>query len=199
MSTKKLLEGFGVAMGPGKISRGFEIMLSSYPRNRRESDDQAIEWLSEALDAGRSPGIAWALTKERWSAILRRRIDDEYDGKQIKARAMWICRHYHARQLSMNETPDESAVHISNVWTARGGKKIASMSILAAAKLKKNKLAALSWIGECIEANKGYTFGGGRQLPTEAETYKALDRAIERDIAPGYATTPQKRKGTGRK
>ena len=201
MSAKKSLEGFGVAIGPGKRSRrGFEIMLSSYPRNRRDSDDQAIEWLGEVLDAGGQPGIAWALTKERWSAILKRRIDDDYDEQQLAARATWIWRHYHTRQLSNDdESPDQSAEHISKVWTANGGKKITSMSILAGAKRAENKLAALSWIQACIDANKGHTFGGGRPIPTEAETYKALDRAIERDIAPAYANVAPKRKRIGTK
>jgi hypothetical protein len=53
MNSKQLLEGFGVLISPGKQPRrNFEIMLSSYPQNRRERDDQAIEWLRKVLDAG---------------------------------------------------------------------------------------------------------------------------------------------------
>ncbi len=162
----------------------FEIMLTAYPGNQRERDEQAIQWLCEVLDKGGHPGTGWPFIREPWSTILQRRIANNYS-PQRTARAMWTWRHYHVRQLAYREGPEESAEHVATAWT-KNGRRVTAETILAAAKLAKNKRAALDWIAQVIQSERGISIPG-RPVATELQIYQALDRAIERDIAPAFS------------
>jgi hypothetical protein len=153
-------------------------MLSAHPQNMRERDDEAIGWLCRTLDKGADPGSCWALTKERWPAVIERRIANKYR-PQYTARANWMWRHYHVRQLAHDETPEESAKHVAAIWQAQGP------SIHKAAILRKNKLEALSWVQQCLDADRAISIPGRPVMPDKA-MYEALTRAIVRDIVPAY-------------
>jgi hypothetical protein len=168
-----------------------EIQLHAHPDNLRERDDQAIEWLKGILDESGRPGECWPFTNERWSLIIERRIQNKYSA-QRGARAMWMHRHYHVRQLGRTESPEESAAHVAAIWS-KHGRLVKASTISAAAKLGDSKDAALLWIEECQKADNSVKIPG-RPVATDEAMYQALERAIERDIAPAYPVAPKKSK-----
>jgi hypothetical protein len=172
-----------------------QILLFSYPATQKEHDDQALEWMSDTLDKGGNPGVRWPFTREKWSAILKRRIANDY-GRENDARLVWRNRHFHVRQLAHQaETRRATAAAVARIWESTSAPATAVDTILRAAKGQGRKIA-LEWIDLQVQSARRHTNLPGQlepqPIPDEAIIYAALERAVER-IAAEYGP-PKKSK-----
>jgi len=157
----------------------------------READDQAIEALCFLLDrlpppdspdgGGIGLGSRSGLEATRgalWSEILRRRLQNKYEGTPPVGRTQWIQRHFHLRRLIDDKEGDEaSAKHVARIWNAN------ATTVLDGATRKVQKTAAFEWLQVAMAGWKDFPGGPPKPAPTTAAIYEALELGITRIAA----------------
>jgi hypothetical protein len=167
-----------------------EILMLPHPADQRERDEQAIKFLSECLDNGTPPGQRWAFgSRELWSAILRRRLADDYP-REKDSFIDWRTRQFHVRQLYVqHETANDTAAHVARIWS-----KQKPATIKTEAQRKASKDRALEWIQMIEKQQRQKRRNSDLDIPDQKLVYAAIDRAIT--LIAENSSKKQKRKRT---
>jgi hypothetical protein len=176
------------------------IGLAAYPSSQRETDDQAIDALCFFLDrqqVGELSGLGSrsgldGTRSELWSKILRRRMADRYPKEpKPKPRITWTIRHFHARQLAVKETAEDSAKHVARICTA-AGHKVTAANIKSAATRNPAKAEALEWLDSVLTQSRGSPFPDF-PTPSTILVYQELEAQIARiaeELRPAEKSSP---------
>lgn len=154
--------------------------MSAHIPTKKERDDEAIEWLCQALDTGTPPGTGWPFIRESWSIILRRRINGKYP-KGKSDRVVWTDRHFYLRMvIAPTETDEQKAKHVAAIWKEAGHDAITAISVKSSATRKAAKDEASAWLVAFEKpARDTAAFPCAPNIETMA-VYQALESAMRK-------------------